>query len=252
VRYSIIASLWGNVISQVTSQRNALWAYLPGIGAIWFLLALFWCRIFFNYLYSVNEKKNLSIVLIAVIATLVCQYIHLPLSLLHGLSAMLFYYLGYLFKKHQFVEKKIPVYSLLIMSSIWIYCIVFSHLEMAFCEYKTYPIDILGAISGCYFTYILCKVINEKQFFFIHRIKSILLLLGNLSLVALCFHDLEMKIIPWGKIINKSLDIINIQSHPYLVAGLILFSRFILIGVFIYIIPKISFCQRVFSINKYN
>jgi hypothetical protein len=201
-------------------------------------------------LYSINEKKNIIIVLIAIIATLICQYIVLPLSFLHGLSAMLFYYLGYLFKKYRLFEKQISAYALIIMGVIWLYCIVFSHLEMSYCGYNIYPIDVLGAISGCYFTYILCKMINENRYLSNSRMKNIVLLLGKLSLLVLCFHCLEMNTIPWKKIIIKFFGVFDIQVHHYLAAGLIPLCRFTLTALVIYLIPKISFCRRLFSINN--
>jgi fucose 4-O-acetylase-like acetyltransferase len=103
-QYYVIASLWGSGTSKIS---NVLWADLPRIGAIWFLLALFWSRVFFSYIGNGTRYiHTIIIIFIAVISTLICQYVFLPFSLLPGLSALLFYYLGYLANKWRIFEKK--------------------------------------------------------------------------------------------------------------------------------------------------
>ena len=238
-QYYAIASLWGNGVSMTS---NVLWADLPRIGAIWFLLALLWCRTLFSCIYN---KNIIYIILIAFIATSICQFVFLPFSLLPGLSALLFYYLGYLANKWRIFERKKPVFIQCIMGAIWVYCILYSHLEISFCRYDCYPIDILGAISGCYFIYVICKYVNDKNLI----IKNILLLFGKLSLVILCFHNIDFLIIPWKKMISELFNFIDIASNRYIIAVLIIICRLIWALAVVLFVPKIAFCRRIFSIR---
>jgi hypothetical protein len=184
-------------------------------------------------------------VLIAFIATLLCQFVFLPFSLLPGLSALIFYYIGYLVKKWQILEKRIPVLMQCIMGIIWVYCIIYGHLEISLCRYDCYPIDILGAISGCYFVHMICKYVSNRNLFF----KDILLLLGKLSLVILCFHNIEFFIIPWEVLINRLFDLVDISLNRYIVAVLIIICRLVWALAIAFFIPKIAVFRRIFSIN---
>jgi hypothetical protein len=132
-----------------------------------------------------------------------------------------------------------------IMGIIWIYCILYSHLEISLCRYDCYPIDILGAISGCYVIYMICKYINDKNLIF----KSILLLLGRLSLVILCFHNIELLIIPWKTIINEIFHFMDISLNRYASAILIIVCRLIWMFAVVFFVPRIIWFRMIFSIN---
>jgi fucose 4-O-acetylase-like acetyltransferase len=237
-QYFAIASLWGSG----TRASNALWADIPNIWVVWFLLALLWCRVLFSYFYN---KNSIYIVLSSIMATLICQFVFLPFSLLPGLSALLFYYLGHLANKWRIFEKKIPIFIQYIMGIIWIYCILYSRLDVACCHYDCYPIDILGALSGCYFIYVICKYINDKDLI----IKNILLLFGKLSLIVLCFHNIDLFVIPWKTMISELFNLLNIASNRYIIAILIIICRLIWALAIVFFVPKIAVCRRIFSIS---
>lgn len=180
-KYILIAIIWGSG----ESHTSAIWPKMPYIGAIWFLLALFWCRTFFNLITLHIKRPYLAVVTIAIMATFTDRYlINLPLGILPGLSAMSFYLIGYCI--HRF---KINKYAVIACFTCWIIYLLYSRIDMCNCYYKYYPIDVLGTTFGAYVAYLLSKKISLLPYS-----KSIALL-GQVSLVVLCFHTLEKNII---------------------------------------------------------
>ncbi|MDR1373061.1 MAG: acyltransferase family protein [Dysgonamonadaceae bacterium] len=242
-KYYAIASLWGKAYS-----GSILLTDLPIIGTIWFLLALFWCRMYSSFIFK-KQTNGIYIMLTAIIAISIDQFVLLPFGLHQGLYALLFYYAGYLANKHRILEKKIPVFIQFIMGAVWIYCILYSHIEMSLCSYGCYPIDILRAISGCYFIYVICKYINDKNL----AVKNILILFGQLSLVILCFHSIDRTVIPdgiWKSAIREIFNLkTDITSHLSIIAVLLIIYRLIWAFAAVFFVPKITFCRRIFSIK---
>ena len=112
---SIIIMIWGGLVAIVHkdvhpflselvkagycsgSRHHSMYlSEVPSIGAIWFLMALFWCRFVYNIL-SIKYLKHKYLIGggISVVATLIDYYvINLPFAILPGLSAIMFYALG--------------------------------------------------------------------------------------------------------------------------------------------------------------
>lgn len=185
-KYTLIAFLWGTG----ESHTSAIWPNMPHIGAIWFLLALFWCRTFFNIIFIKTKHPYIIVIITAVIATIIDRYvINLPLGILPGLSALSFYLLGYYFRHF-----KINQYEILLCAVCWIIHIFYSRIDMCNCFYKYYPIDILGTTFGTMLAYIISKKISFFSY------SKYITKLGQTSLIILCFHTLENNIIDYDKI----------------------------------------------------
>ena len=88
----IIASIFG---SGSTGHTSAFWAHMPAIGAIWFLLALFWCKLLFALILRIfrnNIQICISVLLVSITATAIDRlYINLPFAILPGASALIFF-----------------------------------------------------------------------------------------------------------------------------------------------------------------
>ena len=82
-------------------------SFVHGIGAIWFLLALFWARIF---LAAANQTRYPSLVVIGlfIVGTLSRAYIWLPWSIQAGMVATLYLYVGQLFREFDGLNKIAP------------------------------------------------------------------------------------------------------------------------------------------------
>lgn len=90
------------------------------VGAIWFLLALFWCRITINAILTkvLPVYSGGVIVVISIIATYLGTHINFPTNILQGLSAMLFYWIGIQFRLYKFFQIRLPFYIHLFGMSI--------------------------------------------------------------------------------------------------------------------------------------
>lgn len=203
-RYLILV-LWG---SGSNSHTSIYFSDIQSIGAIWFLWALFWCKIAYNEIsrYISNRLPQFILVLVISIGAVLLDryYVNLPLAILPGLSALIFYWVGVQIRKY---NESIRLGKLeLLLVCIWIAVAIFSSMSMARCYYKCWPIDVLGAVGGTMLLYRIVKLICDWK-----RI-PFLVWLGNNSLAILCFHCLEFKI--------QLLSRINCPSYLMLVAEL--------------------------------
>ena len=183
----LIRVLWG---SGSNSHTSLYFADIRSIGAIWFLLALFWCKIAYNVIARYISNRLFQFVTIMAIFFLSVfldrYYINLPFSILPGLSSLIFYFIGVQIKiyNESLRVRKIELLCIL----IWIVAAVYSSMSMARCYYKCWPIDILGAVGGSILVYQIVKFVYDKK-----RI-PFFIWLGKNSLAILCFHCLEFKI----------------------------------------------------------
>ena len=158
---------------------------MPAIGAIWFLLALFWCKIVYNFIGErLKNRKGFIVAVLstAMLATYVDKYfINMPLSFLPGLSAMTFYMIGDLYK--ECVSNRIVIFLCIVC---WLISWNYSYIVMVNCNYGFYPLDVLGGVGGTlligYAATFLEKFPRFQFFDF----------LGYNSLIILCFHLIEM------------------------------------------------------------
>ena len=158
----LIRVLWG---SGSNSHTSLYFADIRSIGAIWFLLALFWCKIAYNVIARYISNRLFQFVTIMAIFFLSVfldrYYINLPFSILPGLSSLIFYFIGVQIKiyNESLRVRKIELLCIL----IWIVAAVYSSMSMARCYYKCWPIDILGAVGGSILVYQIVKFVYDKK-----------------------------------------------------------------------------------------
>lgn len=157
-------------------------ANLPYIGPIWFLLALFWCKIFYRTLKRLTNKCLLVSTLLSSAAFIVGKYIlNLPFGLLTGFCGLVFYSMGDYW--HNRLQEPIRLVYLLPGIVIWFFCIFRSHLELATFDCMHYPLNMIAAFIGTYMTYQVAQKIPK----FLHAIFG---WIGRNTLLILCYHSL--------------------------------------------------------------
>lgn len=84
------------------------------VGAIWFLPALFWTQLFFNVVTNIFKRSGfretiitqaLSCVALSFISVIVGGIIYVPFDILQGISAVVFFYTGYIFREYKLFDK---------------------------------------------------------------------------------------------------------------------------------------------------
>ncbi len=172
--------LWGNGCNYYT---------LKGIGATWFLIALFYARLLYRMILGIEfAYRTIFILFLALAFSLVGKKIWLPQSFDLAFVAMLFMEGGYILKnnikeKDSVIMKVIAIFSFL----IWSYYTWHEgvYIELATRMYPHFIASILLAFLGC-----LC-VIHLSKSLSTTFISDKLVFIGKHSLDLLCIHSLD-------------------------------------------------------------
>lgn len=220
------------------------------IGAIWFLLALFWAMIIVRIIGKFKYPFP-AIVTISYLGWKTASDFYLPFSLQSGMLASLFVYFGSVFKK---VENKIPsffefsdntkrnhnymlfFYGIILFISVWD-IIFYKGFYMANCIMGNGIFDIIAALSACYLLFIWFKKINNNL------ICSILSFYGRNSLSVLCFHIVEQNTFPYFWL-SESLSQAGVGGIVVLLVTI--FIKFLWVTIWIVIINRTPLLKTLF------
>ena len=215
----IVRGLWDNIIPDFLSELIAM-LYgvcfdvsdsIPGIGAIWFLWALFWAVILVKIL-SKCKNAAVYIVFAFIISCISSQNIWLPLSMQPGVCAAFFVYFGYYLKKLN-LEEYLNRWKLVLISII-VFCgeiLLGINVNMSNNTYIYGPESVIGALLICYFILYISYIIYIS----FPKLRKILTFFGKNSLIVLCVHQIEMKVFPWSLV----LFALNEKSNPPAMLG---------------------------------
>lgn len=191
----ILASLYGSG----TLTHFLEWEFRI-IGAIWFLLAMFWADIIFHFLLR-SKSPYLFGTLISLVGYFTTSEIWLPLSCQAGLSAIFFVQIGYfvrekdLFRKY---ENNLQVACLALV--FWMIAVIYSgKLYMVGNHYGSGFLDAIGAVSGTFLILKFSGIVEQKCRIVTHMLSFY----GKNSLIVLCFHLVELNTFPWGIVLEK-------------------------------------------------
>lgn len=179
----IVASIYG---SGTTAHPSKYFSDIPMIGAIWFLLAMFWCRIIYNIIYQESKRTLLICTVISLSAIMIHQLASLPLAIDQGLSALIFYAIRVKAKRVG-APDNIKKTFLVLLIGAWIAAFSVSSLSMVSCTYKCLPLDIFGAVGGTIAVYYLAKAVKKTRY-----IGKVLTYIGINSLAFLCIHLIDL------------------------------------------------------------
>lgn len=231
IKDKIISCIFGSG----SFHSSLILGHVPYIGAIWFLLAIFWCRLFYNVIlqsFKSLRAQHFACIGLAIIATLLdCYLINLPFSILPGLSAIIFFMIG----------NSIPIYKcclqnnkgllLLIGAFCFVIAINHSHLWMVVCSYGMYPIDIVAGCFGTYIVYIISVLVNKTRF------SKFFEWLGKNSMTILCLHFLELHTGIW--------NVLHLNYHwTYMIL-----IKFVVIITVAIILSRVPVVRSIYSIT---
>ena len=171
------------------------------IGAIWFLPAMFWCRIIYNsiYLKYNNDYIKLGgvIVFFSVIATYIGLKVFVPTDLIQGLEALLFFHIGHLMKVHNIFNRSYTYQHTIIAILLIALSMLSGSMSMVRCYYGFWPINYLAAIFATIMIYQLSKRMHSRSLAYCGRVSLVLLCAHNLiiSNIFLFISDMHSRII---------------------------------------------------------
>lgn len=169
------------------------------IGFMWFVFALMVGWILFYGLIQIrNEKWQIGVsVLLCFFGTQLLPH-QLPFQLAQGMIAQFFLYIGYLMKRKKFLEKKLSVLIVIILTVIW--------LGGGYFSYQRYLCDLSMYQFGNGMPAVICSLCGSvlvlKAGIWINAIDNPLIekigQLGRYTMWILCIHSFEATVFPWS------------------------------------------------------
>ncbi|QNF30785.1 acyltransferase family protein [Metabacillus elymi] len=177
--------------------NNQLFGILYGNGEwlvnipVWFLVCLFCSQVVFCFTYKHIQRFNiffqtLFYLLLGIIGFIISKIIYLPWGLDIALVSQLFLFIGYKFKEHKIIEKRVRLFSsftILLTVIFMISILINPPVDMNTREYNNIILFYLGGISGSILVLKCCVLISP-----VRSVVSALKYIGRDSLIILSFH----------------------------------------------------------------
>lgn len=199
-----------------SGSRTDFWTLnIQSIGAIWFLLAEFWVTAFFTLIYqftntlSKSATHHLMLVGLSLIffrlGVEISNYTWLPFSVQSGMTGLIFFVIGYIYKQIQMdlnQKKKLQLHLCIVLIFIWVVSLyrsfVTGELMSAVKSYFPSPfLDIIGAIGGSLVIVRLSEWIEKSKIVVFNKFLSFF---GKNSLICLCVHLVELNCFQYDKL----------------------------------------------------
>lgn len=185
---------------------------------------------FYITLLQKGKIKCLYCCILAIIGWLIGKYFWLPLDICVAMVSTVYLFFGSLIAKIEWVKVNGMVIVLLLM--LWMGIGWSKTLGMVSNSYPYYFFSVISSFAGCVLIIILSFWFERIGFL---PLKKYFVYMGRYSLIILCFHFLELRIVPW-----EILDV-NI-----LLACILKVSFLSIIPIAICRIPYLS---RVYKLN---
>lgn len=186
---------------------------IPAIGVLWFIPMLAIVRLIFSSIQKVIKndkiyKVSLTVVLLTFLGYILgSRKIFLPFSSDIALFCLGFYYVGYLIKKYEILEK-MDIKTFILILIIWIMGTQYACIELAVRKYPTF--SYITTICGSVTIIIISKFICSKW-----KKYNIINWAGINSLIILGIHHCEFKIFnlfDYQKILSKNISILKLEK----------------------------------------
>lgn len=209
--------IWGNGCDYVLFNIN-----FTGVGPIWFLIALFFSKLLFDFLGCKFKESDVYGKLVlysfgALFGIIIGKIIWLPQSFDLVFIFLLYLYIGFILKKYSNKLEKYKVVLFTICFIVWTVCLGLDlNVELAVRSYPAGFLSILEAICASYCVIELCKLLEKFD-----AIKLVFAKIGMVSLTILCVHTLESAFVKWSSL---PISIYLIAILRVLVAVIISFA----------------------------
>ena len=230
---------------------NPLWPQSMRIGAIWFLLALFWCRLFVASAYR-TPCPWLVVFVYFIVGYVSVRWVFLPLSIQPALCASLFMYVGTLARRgNWFGDGSVSRFERAIVVLLWAFAMAgATGFGMAVNSYGIYATDvvrnIVGGVAGTWCVIVGCRAIELKTPFGGGSLWRLVSRLGELSLLILCVHLVEDNVVRWEAIALATKGVTGTGPGWLLV----LFARLVVDVFMALVLARVPLVCKVFGVRS--
>lgn len=209
---------------------------MPGIGAIWFLLALFWAALLTKR-FLVNKPHAFWIMIAFVLFGCgTTQIVVLPWSLQAGCFATLFVYAGWYAKENQLLEAKPqPRFVLLLFFIVGLAYYAGTRSMMSTVVFE--PLAVLAAFASLLLVVFLCKYILQK----VPLVSPFFQYIGRNTLVVLGAHLVEQNYLNLQAYIPALAAALG--GHEIIAAALILAAK---IAVYLAAVVAVNLVKKAY------
>ena len=195
------------------------------VGAVWFLLTLFWSWISLNFIFTKVKESYVPWVILAIfiIGRFLCYFPTIPFCLVQGVLGIPYLYVGWLIKKREWLTKKFPIGIWIIMIALALFSIGFGGLGLADAYLKYGHIDLIS--NGCLAFLVMWIGLRINQFDF--PLKNQISTIGRYSLWIMCLHTIEQQALPWYLLYER---LTNMEDYWIYIMSLIMKTILIYIG----------------------
>lgn len=224
------------------------------IGAIWFLMAMFFATQIFNSVMLVKFKKNdllkkgIIIVTLTFLGVSISPFVTLPFSLSAALCSQSFIFSGYLLKRFKLL-KQVNGKIMIILLMIWLISAKVGRLSMLSATSPNMFVSIVGGIAASVFI-MRVSILFEKRLSGekLGNIKKIFTFWGSQSLLILCFHLIELDNVRlWGTITDALGG--RISYVAIIIIGIV--YRILFASVCAFIVKYLPLLRNVYMNRKF-
>ncbi|MDO5340845.1 MAG: acyltransferase family protein [Bacteroidia bacterium] len=153
---TVMSKVLGLVYPSSVATNPSVFRY-ANVGVLWFLPAMFFCRIYFNLIFRYAHKHYL---IVALSLTLVCGYVgkyifNLPFGMLMGACGMGYFGVGKYVSDNRDSFFKLPLWLWVLVAIPFVYLGVKFSMGMSYFSYmkRAYPLSIIVACFWSLFLY---------------------------------------------------------------------------------------------------
>ncbi len=174
-------------------------SFYGDIGPVWFLLSLFWAKVYIRFFLSLKRYTFSCLLILASLGFVIGNYVPymIPCQLISGMIAALYVYIGYLMKRYDVFDIKISKINLIVVSFI----AFLSSPAVVLAFTYNFPLKFFSIVTSSIIAYLV--IYNFRMAETYRHIKAMALMcgffnyVGRNTLVILCVHTLEMSFNLW-------------------------------------------------------
>lgn len=227
-------------ISSAWFGSDAMVGY-DGNGPLWFLLALFWCRIIYDALSRMILNKWLfggAVFCLSVLSVMIGSKYYVPFYLAHGMAALIFYYVGNIAHNMNIEKSECKIWCSLLMLCFVAFGMFIGEPYFYALYFPNWLGNVLAAICASGVIYYICRLCGNN------KLMAWLAYVGRMSLLLLSVHGIDYMFS-----FSKTLVYSRLALEGK-IAGLLFDSMLIFIPLLgIVVLPKFSLVRILFNVK---